>query len=140
MGRSLAREKAMQALFASEQGGADALEVLNYLGEEENLSEEDLYFACQLVEGSLKHLSVLDQTIQKYLHNWEMERLSAVDRSILRLSSFELIFCPETPPAVVINEAVEMAKKFGETSDAAFVNGVLDSIFLACCSKKEEEG
>jgi len=139
LGRSLAREKAMQALFANEQGQIDALQVLEYLAKEVNFSEEEICFARMLTEGTLSHLPFIDETIQKHLHNWEIERLSAVDRSILRLSSFELIFYPDTPPAVVINEAVELAKKFGETSGAAFVNGVLDSIFLTRGRKDQEE-
>jgi N utilization substance protein B len=85
-------------------------------------------FAVQLFEGTVARLEEIDKTIQQHTQNWRLNRLAAVDRNILRVAVFELISGTKTPGTVVINEALEIAKKFSTHDSAQFVNGVLDSI------------
>ena len=83
-------------------------------------------FANQLFEGAASEVAVLDQIIGKHAENWRLERLAAIDRAILRLAIHELR-ATDTPPKVVLNEAVELAKKFSSAESGAFVNGILDA-------------
>ncbi len=85
-------------------------------------------FAVELASGVLDNLEELDHELSIQTANWRIERLAAVDRNILRLAAFELLHHPETPPAVVIDEAIELAKRFGAGESARFVNGVLDGL------------
>jgi N utilization substance protein B len=84
--------------------------------------------AERLARGAQADVERLDAEIARAATNWRLDRIAAVDRNILRLGAFELIHDPETPAAVVIDEAVEMARRFGELDSTAFVNGVLDAI------------
>jgi N utilization substance protein B len=84
-------------------------------------------FANQLFEGAAKEVPALDEIISKHCENWRFERLAAIDRAILRLAIHEM-GSTDTPPKVVLNEAVELAKKFSSEESGAFVNGVLDSV------------
>ena len=83
-------------------------------------------FANELVDGVLEHLEEIDGRLSHQTANWRLDRLAAVDRNILRIAMFELLFRQETPPAVVIDEAIEVAKRFGAEDSGRFVNGVLD--------------
>jgi transcription antitermination protein NusB len=85
-------------------------------------------FANQLFDGTLSRLKEIDKSIQQHTKNWRLSRMAAVDRNILRLAAFELISDCKTPGTVVINEALEIAKKYSTHESAQFVNGVLDSI------------
>ncbi len=85
-------------------------------------------FAELLVHGTLSHRAEIDGLIVKFARNYELQRIAAVDRNILRLAIYELAFNAEVPPAVIINEAIEIAKKFGSEESGRFVNGVLDRI------------
>lgn len=85
-------------------------------------------FANQLFEGSVSRLKEIDKTIQQHTKNWRLSRMAAVDRNILRLAVFEFLSDSKTPETVVINEALEIAKKFSTYESAQFVNGILDSI------------
>jgi N utilization substance protein B len=84
--------------------------------------------AERLAFGAVAHLPAIDAAIASALSNWRMDRLAAVDKGILRLATFELMHDPETPPAVVLDEAIELAKRFSEAQSPAFVNGVLDAV------------
>jgi N utilization substance protein B len=96
--------------------------------------EETLSFACKLIEGSVTHSSIIDEAIKKQLEHWDLDRLSYVDRAILRFSTFSLFFQDDVPDTVIINEAVDLAKQFGTDDSYRFVNGVLDGI------RKEKNG
>jgi len=85
-------------------------------------------FAENLVRGVGEHLDDIDKTIRQSSTNWSLDRMAQVDLSILRLASFELIYCPEVPASVVINEAIEIGKTFGTADTPSFVNGILDKI------------
>jgi N utilization substance protein B len=85
-------------------------------------------FADRLIAGVIAHLDEVDALIKKYLQNFEIGRLAAVDRNVLRLAIHEMLHCMETPPVVAINEAIEIAKKFGGEDSGRFVNGILDKV------------
>jgi N utilization substance protein B len=100
---------------------------LEWLDEEEELSDVTTEFAQELLRGVSKMHEGLDYVITRYAPAWPVNQLSVIDRNILRLSLFELIYTPKTPKKTAINEAVELAKIFGSESSARFVNGVLGS-------------
>ena len=85
-------------------------------------------FAEPLLRGALAHLPEIDAKIRTLADNWDFERLAVVDRNILRLAIHEMLFCPEIPPVVSINEAIEIAKKFSTAESGKFVNGLLDRV------------
>ena len=90
--------------------------------------EEARAFALRLVKGTHEHLKELDTLIEAHSHNWRVDRMSRIDRNVLRLASFELKYCAEVPRKVTLNEAVELGKKFGTSESSAFINGLLDRI------------
>ena len=85
-------------------------------------------FADPLIRGTVEHLTELDATIAKHAKNWELHRFAAVDRNILRLAIFEMLYRDDIPPVVSINEAVDIAKKFSTQDSGKFVNGILDKV------------
>ena len=85
-------------------------------------------FAEELILGVAENLEKIDQVIEEHSTNWALDRMARVDLSLLRMAAYELLFCPETPTSVVINEAIEIGKRFGTKETPAFVNGILDKI------------
>ena len=85
-------------------------------------------YALTLIRGVLEHRTEIDDLIQEAAHNWKLERLAAVDRNILRVAIYEMLFEDDVPPGVAINEAIETGKKFSTAQSGSFLNGVLDRI------------
>ena len=128
--RHRARELAIQWLYQWEIGATDLEDVFDRERQVE-LRPPDAprdRFAEALVRGTAEHLSRIDPLIAEHANNWRLERLAVVDRLVLRLATYELLYAPETPPAVVIDEALELARTFSNESAVPFVNGVLDAI------------
>jgi len=125
--KSLARERALQCLYQMEIGRHDdlnaAAQACAHFHPEEKISPH----FHRLVNGVWSRREELDAYISRFSHHWRLQRLAAVDRAILRLALFELLYCPDIPGKVAINEAVELAKRFGTEQSGAFVNGILDS-------------
>jgi len=94
--------------------------------DEGGTDEGDRAFATSLVKGVREHLPVIDEAIRKASRNWRLERMARVDRNLLRLAVYELTFEEDVPPKAAINEAIEIAKRFGTAESPAFVNGILD--------------
>ncbi len=127
MSRRLAREAAFKALFQVDIGKCRVEQALRRSLEDYKFNEEEEQFVKDLLDNTIKKLDLLDEIIRKHLVKWELERLSAVDRNLLRLALYEIIYRPDIPPAVSINEALELAKKYGSTGEAVgFINGGLD--------------
>lgn len=125
--RRLGRELALQALFSVEVGHRDPAEVLDeYLAGSADSGHR--VFVKDLVLGTLEHARESDETLAPLLQQWSIERLPTIDRLLLRMAAFELRHRPETPKPVVINEAVELAKRFSTEDSGRFVNGVLSSV------------
>jgi N utilization substance protein B len=81
-----------------------------------------------LVNGVLDHCKEIDQLIERYSENWRLDRMNLIDRAILRIATFELLYCEEIPPRVTLNEAIELGKRFGSEDSGSFINGILDRI------------
>jgi N utilization substance protein B len=127
--RRHARELAVQFLYQRDLSADDPGEALRYFWQtQEEVPEATKQFAEELVRGVVAHQAVVDEKISKYTEHWELSRIATVDRNILRLAIFEMLFRDDIPPVVSINEAVEIAKKFSTRESGAFVNGILDRI------------
>lgn len=129
--RRKARIAALQVLYEVDCTGHDWQTALNRRLEEERLPEEVQAFARELVQGVQKNRPRIDALIQKYAPAWPVEQVSAVSRNILRIAIFEVVVNNKTPPKAAVNEAVELARTFGNESMRRFVNGVLGSILAA---------
>jgi N utilization substance protein B len=129
--RRKAREYALQGLYMCElraPGDGNFLETAKSLSwVEENIAEDIRTFSVMLIEGTVEKTAEIDALIDKYSKNWKLERLSAVDKSILRMSIFELLYA-SIPAAVAINEGIELAKIYGGDGSGQFINGILDAI------------
>ena len=97
-------------------------------GSEGERDDETWRFAERLVRGVMEHLAAVDARIVRASRNWRLERMARVDRNLLRLAAYEICFCRDIPPKVAINEAIEIAKRFGAHETPAFVNGILDRV------------
>jgi transcription antitermination protein NusB len=127
LSRRLAREVTFRALFQLDIGRCRAEQAIKSSLEGFRFSEEEELFIRELLNGTSEKQPELDKLIAKHLVKWELSRLSAVDRNLLRLALYEILYRPDIPPAVSINEALELAKKYGSTGEAVgFINGVLD--------------
>ena len=126
--RTRARELAMQALYQLDVQGPDVFEFLGefFLSDEPDESVRKL--ATDWSKGTWENLARCDELIVGSTIKWRLSRLSPVDKSILRLAVYQLKFCPDIPARVVINEAIELAKKFSTDKSPSFVNGVLDAV------------
>lgn len=120
------RESAMQFLFLRDLGGAEDPEALEAFFRIRNSSPSARKFCRGLVNGTLARQGEIDETIRNFCENYDLHRLSTVDRNILRVAVFEMLASPEVPPVVSINEAIEIAKKYGTEESGRFVNGILD--------------
>jgi N utilization substance protein B len=127
--RHRARELALQTLYACEIGRTPEWEdVLRRIGEGGSFSEESIRYARELVREAMASRGTIDEAITLHAANWELKRMAALDRNILRLAAAELFFFSDVPFRVVIDEAVELAKTYGTDDSGGFVNGILDSI------------
>jgi N utilization substance protein B len=126
--RRRGRELALQMLYQHELAGTDPETIFASFEELRDAPPEARDFAVALVRGVVARLAELDAQIGVRADHWRLERMATVDRNILRLALFELRFAPDTPAAVVIDEAVGIAKRFGSERSSQFVNGVLDGL------------
>ncbi|KAA6451504.1 transcription antitermination factor NusB [Bacillus swezeyi] len=124
MKRRTAREKALQSLFQIDVSDIEPKEAMQHALDGQ---ESDAFFE-QLVYGVLENREKIDEMITRHLVNWKLDRLANVDRAILRLSAYEMVFLNDIPVNVSMNEAIELAKQFGDDKSAKFVNGVLSNI------------
>lgn len=128
MSRRRAREMALKVLFQVDVGGADPQSALRYHAAEDGLAGSDLRFAQELVEGVHARRPELDAWVERFALDWRVTRMAGTDRNILRLAIFELLYRPDVPPSVAVNEAVELAKVYGDADSGRFVNGVLGAV------------
>jgi N utilization substance protein B len=129
MKRRKAREYALQILFEldirKEKPTARALKIF---WAEHSPDEEVRSFAEEVVKGTFKHLQAINSAIEQSAENWSIDRMASVDRNVLRLAVYEILYRMDIPSSVAINEAIEVAKKFGTEESGSFVNGILDSV------------
>jgi len=127
--RTEARECALKILYASEIRKELPAECSQSFWDNHPSGKNIVKtFSDFLVEGVYKNKDGIDSIISKYARNWQLQRMAAIDRNILRIATFELLFVDDIPPKVSINEAIEIAKKYGDKDSGKFVNGILDKI------------
>lgn len=126
--RRKARKKALQILFQLDFRDDDIETICNEFWSENRVGDKVREFAEKLAKGAYANRENIDRLIGSTVEHWSMKRLASVDRAILRCATYELLYMPDIPPKVTINEAVEIAKTFGTEESSGFINGVLDKI------------
>ncbi len=139
MKRRKAREHALQILFQLDiRKDKPSATVLKHFWAEYDPDEEVKAFAEEIVKGTFKHLARINDLIHQCAKNWTLDRMAVVDRNVLRMAIYEILYRMDIPTSVTINEAIEIAKKFGTDESGAFVNGILDRV--ARLTGKLDEG
>ncbi len=128
MGRRWAREIALQVLFQVDLVNAEPYRALDYLLKENTVPDDIAVFIRSLVRGTLEHLFEIDDYINRYAIEWDLSRMANVDRNILRMGLYEMLYCQGTPLNVAINEAIELAKAYSHEEAPRFINGILGKI------------
>jgi N utilization substance protein B len=126
--RSRAREVALQLLYQRDQNPGVERSAAEEFAQQRLKHAGNEPFCLSLYDGVIANLAEIDQRLGEAAENWKLHRMSAVDRNVLRLGAYELLRTPETPPNVVLNEAIELARRYGSADSASFVNGVLDKL------------
>lgn len=126
--RSRAREVALQMLFQRDLNPAVDAAAQEQFARDRLRTAELVSFCLTLYHGVVVNLTAIDQRLAAAAENWRLPRMAAVDRNVLRLGAFELLFGGDTPPAVAINEAIELARRYGSKDSPGFINGVLDPL------------
>ncbi len=129
--RRKGRELALQALYQIEMTGDTSSQALDFFWDhfEGNAKAKD--FARRLASGVVAHREKIDRLIEQSTDNWKLTRMAKVDLTILRLATYELLFCPDIPMNVSMDEAIEIGKRYGSGDSATFINGVLDQVAVA---------
>ena len=128
--RTKAREYALQILYAVDITKDEPKECIERFWEDSDESSDEVKaFAGEIVLGVCDNGKKIDSLIAKYATNWQLNRMAVIDRNVLRAAAYELLFREDIPPKVAINEAIDMAKKYGDKDSGSFVNGVLDKIY-----------
>lgn len=126
--RTKAREYALQMLYQMDIRRAPSDQIIGEFWREHEPPDDVKAFANVLFTGTATHLQEVDALIGSHADNWDMKRMAVIDRNILRLGTFELLHGRDAPPKVCINEAIELAKRFGDADSGKFINGILDAI------------
>jgi len=122
------REAAVQFLYQRDLNVGANAETVEDFWELRPAAKKVREFGMAIAEGVLAHQADIDERIRQAASNYDLHRIAAVDRNILRIAIYEMLFCPDVPPVVSINEAIEIAKRFGSDESGRFVNGILDRI------------
>ncbi len=128
MGRRLARELALKILYRYEEGDKNLDGIFSEIFESKKYAHGDKEFCEQLVGLTVRNLEVIDNRIMAVLKNWPYDRISVIDKTILRLATCEILYFSDIPVQVSINEAIELGKKFGGGDSGKFINGVIDAV------------
>jgi len=135
--RRKARELALQALFYMDASKNFSQEKITLFSKALPPPVKTIPFFTQLTEGVYMHLAEIDDMISRYAKNWKLKRMLNVDRNILRIAIFELLYCDDIPKKVTLNEAIDLAKAFGGEDSSRFINGILDQVCTSLTKKKE---
>ena len=126
--RRKSRELVLKVLYQLEITNQDPQQAIARLQEHFSENEEKDDFSERIVLGVLEHCGEIDQLIEECSENWRLDRMTIIDRAILRMATFELLYCEEIPPKVALNEAIDLGKRFGSEDSGSFINGILDQI------------
>lgn len=137
--RRTARIAVMQTLFSYEMHGGDPKELLQYVIAQYPTSENIYPFALESLEGIVKHHDDIIAKIKEFAVEWPIEKVAPVDRGILELGVFEILYSKDVPPIVAINEAIEVAKEYADLNAPKFINGVLSKILEKYCTHRDHK-
>jgi len=137
--RRKSRELAMQALFCMDMLKNESGELMEQLADMLKLAPDIHRFYMTLIKGVIENKSGIDELIERFSSNWKISRMGCVDRNILRIAAYELLYCEDIPPKVTINEAVDIGKLYGTEESGAFINGILDGIYQSRTAKIKNE-
>jgi N utilization substance protein B len=126
--RRKARELALQMLFQHDMSGNGPEQIIDTFEELQKSKPNTREFATKIFKGTVANIAAIDDMIQNQAENWRLSRMAAVDRNIIRMSVYEFLHEDDTPKLVVIDEAIEIAKKYGTQKSSQFINGILDGI------------
>jgi N utilization substance protein B len=126
--RRRSREIAMQALYMFESISYSVEDICTFNWVDDTVSQDALSFSRKIITGTLDNIEIVDDIIKKYTKNWKFDRIEKIDKTILRMSIYSLLNLKDIPPAVTINEAIELGKEFGGENSGTFINGILDSV------------
>jgi N utilization substance protein B len=126
--RRKARELALQALYCMDMTGDTSEEMLQRFCDHYNPPVKARPFFLELIRGVNGSRALIDRLIERFSRNWRLSRMSCVDRNIMRIAAYEMLFCGDIPAKVSINEAIDIGKKYGTEESGAFINGILDSV------------
>jgi N utilization substance protein B len=136
--RRRAREIALQVLYQLDIDQGTPQKALAVYFENFRPSEKAREFCQRLIEGVSQHREEIDRLIEENAENWTLKRMAVVDRNILRVATFELMHCPDIPFKASLNEAIELAKKYGNDDSGAFINGILDKVHSLVSSSPQK--
>ena len=128
--RRKAREVALQVLYELDVLNIDAKEAITLFWNNFHATEDSKKFSTLLIEGAWDNREQIDNLIRSCSEHWSLERMSRVDRNILRMAVYELLYCPNIPPKVTLNEAIDLGKMYGSENSGSFINGILDAVYL----------
>lgn len=126
--RKKSREIALQVLYQIDMSKNEVEESFNLFWHNFSPSDELKEYSEKVVKGVSQHRDEIDTLIEKHSEHWRLERMTIVDRNVLRMAIFELMHCPDVPTKVILNEAVELGKKYGSEKSSPFINGILDKV------------
>jgi N utilization substance protein B len=129
--RRKSREMAMEALFYMDMRRRFTAQALAHFRSSRQVAVKAVPFFMELVEGVTANRSQIDAVIERYSSNWKIGRMGGVDRNVMRVAVYEMLYCPDVPAKVSLNEAIDIGKRYGADDSGAFINGILDSIHLA---------
>jgi N utilization substance protein B len=127
--RRKAREIALQVLYQIDVLNIDAGKAVDLFWSNFSAPEEARKYSTELIEGTCSHRQEIDRLISSCSENWSLERMARVDRNILRLAVYELLYCRNVPPKVTLNEAIDLGKDYGSENSGSFINGILDALY-----------
>jgi N utilization substance protein B len=128
--RRKAREVALQVLYELDVLNIDSKEAVALFWNNFEAPEESRKFSTLLIEGTWGNIEQIDSHISSCSENWSLARMSRVDKNILRMAVYELLYCPDIPPKVTLNEAIDLGKLYGSENSGSFINGILDAVYL----------
>jgi len=128
LSRRKAREFAFKVLFQVDQVDAPPRVAFDYLLEENYLDDKNRSFSWELIQGCINNLPEIDKKIANYSRDWTIDRMSSVDKNIMRIAAYEILYMDNLQPVIAIDEAIEISKKYGDENSASFVNAILDKI------------
>ncbi len=138
--RRKAREIALQVLYQLDVLRIDPKEGIDLFWRHFSAPSEARSFASELIEGTWAHRDEIDQLISTCSENWSLERMARVDRNILRLAVYELLYGQGIPPKVALNEAIDLGKEFGSENSSSFINGILDALYTKLRKDHADQG